>query len=64
MSRDAADVGEAVVAHLNGVLGSKVEVTLEIHADIREGAPDDVVRNVTENPTTLGFDPGAGFEMD
>lgn len=64
LSRDASEIAEAVVAHLNGLLGASVEVTLEIHADIPEGAPDNVVRTVTENAATLRFDPGAGFETE
>ncbi len=64
LSRDASDIAEAVVAHLNGLLGASVEVTLEIHAEIPDGAPDNVVRTVTENAATLRFDPGAGFETE
>jgi hypothetical protein len=64
LSRDASEVGEAVVAHLNGLIGASVEVSLEIHAEIPDGAPDDVVRTVTENAMTLGFDSGMGFEPD
>ena len=62
MARDASEVGEAVVAHLNGLVGAKVNVTLEIQAEIPDGAPEDVVRTVTENAMTLGFDPATGFE--
>lgn len=64
LARDASEVGEAVVAHLNGLVGAKVQVTLEIHAEIPEGAPEDVVRTVTENAMTLRFDPTSGFEAD
>lgn len=64
LPREAGDVAEAVVAHLNGLLDATVEVTLEIHADIPGGAPDHVVRTVTENAATLRFDPGAGFEAE
>jgi len=62
LSRDASEVGEAVVAHLNGLLGAEVRVTLEIHAESPDGAPEDVVRIVTENAMTLRFDTGTGFE--
>ena len=40
-----------------------VEVRLEIQADIPGGAPDDVVRTVTENARTLKFDQH-GFEQE
>ena len=33
-------------AHLNGLVGAKAQVTLEIHAEIPDGAPEDVVRTV------------------
>ncbi len=64
LSRDASEVAEAVVAHLNGLVGAAVEVTLEIHADIPDGAPEHVVRTVTENAAVLRFDPNSGFETD
>lgn len=55
LSRDAGRIAEEVVQHLIGLLGAEVEVTLEIHADIPDGAPDNVVRTVTENCRTLRF---------
>jgi len=64
LSRDASEVAEAVVAHLNGLVGADVRVTMEIHAEIPDGAPEDVVRTVTENSITLRFDPATGFEAD
>jgi hypothetical protein len=39
-------------------------VTLEIEAEIPSGAPEQVVRTVTENSRTLKFNPGAGFETE
>ena len=48
MGRDAGRIAEEVVAHLAGLVGAQVRVTLEIDADIPEGAPDHVVRTVTE----------------
>jgi predicted AAA+ superfamily ATPase len=55
LSRDAADIAEAIVQHLTGLVGSNVDVSVEIQAEIPEGAPDDVVRTVTENAKTLKF---------
>lgn len=48
-------------AHLAGLVGATVKVTIEIEAEIPDGAPDNVVRTVTENSRTLklashGFD--------
>jgi predicted AAA+ superfamily ATPase len=61
LSRDTGTIAEAVVQHLAGLMDSEVEVTLEIHAEIPDGAPDDVVRTVTENCRTLKFET-FGFE--
>jgi hypothetical protein len=44
-------------------VGSAVKVTLEIEADIPTGAPDQVVRTVTENCRTLKFT-SQGFEAE
>jgi hypothetical protein len=38
-----------------------MEVTLEIEAHLPDGAPEDVVRTVTENASTLKFT-DQGFE--
>jgi predicted AAA+ superfamily ATPase len=61
LGRDASRVADEVVAHLAGLVGSEVTVTLEIEARIPSGAPDNVVRTVTENSRTLKFT-SHGFE--
>lgn len=61
--RDAGRVADEVIAHLTGLVGSKVRVTMEIEADIPAGASDQVVRTVTENSRTLKFT-SQGFEND
>jgi hypothetical protein len=63
VGRDAGKIAEEVVQHLTGILGSKVEITLEIRAEIPSGVPDNVVRTVTENCRTLKF-PSHGFEKE
>ena len=60
---EASRVAEEVITHLAGLPGASVRVTLEIEADLPEGAPDQVVRVVTENSRTLRFD-HQGFERD
>lgn len=55
LSRDAGKIAEEVVQHLAGLVGAKVEVNLEIKAEIPDGAPENVVRTVTENCRTLKF---------
>ncbi|MBK9166737.1 MAG: DUF499 domain-containing protein [Bryobacterales bacterium] len=61
LSRDADQIASAVVQHLSGLLDAKVTVTIEIDAEIPSGAPDNVVRTVTENCRTLKFE-NSGFE--
>ena len=61
--RDAGRVADEVIAHLAGLVGSNVRVTLEIEADVPGGAPEHVVRTVTENSRTLKFD-SHGFERE
>jgi hypothetical protein len=63
IGRDAGRIGEEVVQHLSGLLGASVEVSLEIHAEIPDGAPEKTVRDVTENCRTLKFE-SYGFEED
>jgi hypothetical protein len=63
VGRDSSRIAEEVIAHLVGLVGSTVTVTLEIEAKMADGAPDNVVRTVTENSRTLKFD-SQGFERD
>ncbi len=63
VGRDAGRIADEVIAHLVGLLGAKVKITLEIEAEIPGGAPDHVVRAVTENSRTLKFT-NQGFEME
>jgi predicted AAA+ superfamily ATPase len=63
VGRDAGQVAEEVIAHLAGLVGSNVTVSLEIHAEVPNGIPDNVVRTVTENSRTLKFT-SQGFEED
>ncbi len=52
-----------MITHLAGLVGANVCVTLEIEADLPDGAPEQVVRTVTENSRTLKFTT-AGFERE
>ena len=61
VGRDASQIADEVIAHLSGIVGADVTVTLEIHAEIPDGAPENVVRTVTENSQTLRFE-SHGFE--
>jgi predicted AAA+ superfamily ATPase len=59
--RDASRIADEVITHLAGLDGATLRVTLEIEAEIPRGAPDNVVRVVTENARTLKFT-SQGFE--
>ena len=63
VGRDASRIADEVIAHLSGLLRAKVTVTLEIEAEVPDGAPDHVVRTVTENSRTLKFT-SQGFEKE
>jgi hypothetical protein len=63
VGRDAGRIADEIVSHLTGLMGSTVKVTLEIGAEIPSGAPDQVVRTVTENCRTLKF-ASQGFETE
>lgn len=63
VGRDAGQIAEEIIAHLVGLVGSNVQVTLEISADIPDGVPENVVRIVTENSRTLKL-VSHGFEEE
>jgi len=63
IGRDASRIADEVVAHLVGLVGATVKVTLEIEAEVPTGAPEHVVRTVTENSRTLKFT-SQGFEKE
>ena len=60
---DASRIADEVISHLSGLVGATVTVTLEIEAEVPAGAPDHVVRTVTENSRTLKFT-SQGFEKE
>jgi hypothetical protein len=61
--RDAGRIADEVIAHLVGLVGAEVRVTLEIEAEVPSGTPEHVVRTVTENSRTLKFTTH-GFENE
>jgi hypothetical protein len=48
MWRDVDRIAEEVVQHLQALVGSKVEITLEIKAELTDGIPNNVVRTIIE----------------
>jgi hypothetical protein len=63
VGRDAGRIAEEIIQHLTTQPDARVQLTLEIEADLPEGAPDNIVRTVTENARTLKFK-DQGFEED
>jgi hypothetical protein len=63
VGRDAGRIADEIIAHLVGQVGAEVTVTLDIEAQLPNGASDSLVRTVTENSRTLKFD-SHGFEME
>jgi hypothetical protein len=61
--RDASRIADEVISHLAGLVGAAVRITLEIEAEFPDGAPENVVRTVTENSRTLKFT-NHGFEKE
>ncbi len=55
LGRDAGRIAQEVLSHLNGLVDTNIEVTIEIRATNDDGFPDEVVRIVTENASALRF---------
>jgi hypothetical protein len=63
VGRDAGRIADEVIQHLTKLVGSDVQVTLEIQARLQEGASEKTIRDITENCRTLRFD-SFGFEEE
>jgi predicted AAA+ superfamily ATPase len=53
INRDVNRLVDEVISHLTAINGSKIEITLEVNAEIEGGVPTPTVRTVTENCRTL-----------
>jgi predicted AAA+ superfamily ATPase len=53
LNRDVARLTQEVVEHLTTLVGTEVDVTLEVHATNPDGFPEDIVRTVSENAQSL-----------
>ncbi len=51
----AGEVSREIAAQLAKVVGSKVEIIVEVVAETEQGYSDDVIRAVSENCRTLKF---------
>lgn len=63
LGSEAGRIADEVLTHLAALPGAKVRVTLEIQAELPDGANDHTVRTVTENARTLKFH-NAEFEQE
>jgi hypothetical protein len=61
VGRDAGKIADEILSHLSTLPGTRLKVSIEIEADIPDGAPEDVQRTVSENAGVLKFD-SHGFE--
>lgn len=55
VARAAGQIAEEVIQHLTSLNGARVQVTLEIEAEVHDGIPDHVVNIVLANGSTLKF---------
>ena len=56
-------LAQEVVQHLTALVGAKVDVTLEIEANVPAGVPDTTMRTVLENCGALKFN-SPSFEVE
>ncbi len=63
VGRDAGRIADEVLTHLATLPNSRVRVSIEIEAEIPEGAPEHVQRTVSENAQVLKFET-QGFEPE
>ncbi len=63
VGRDAGRIADEVIQHLTKLVGSDVQVTLEIQVRLQDGASEKTIRDVTENCRTLRFE-SFGFEEE
>jgi hypothetical protein len=63
LGKAAGTIAEEVVQHMQALVGSTLEITLEITAEHTHGFPEHVVRTVSENCRSLKFKT-QGFEKE
>ena len=63
VGRDAGRIAEEIISHLATQNGARLTITLDIDAELPDGASDSLIRTVTENARTLGFR-NQGFEKE
>lgn len=63
VGRDAGKIADEILSHLSTLPDARLKVSIEIEAELPEGAPEDVQRTVSENAGVLKFDTH-GFERE
>lgn len=63
VNREVGTIVEEIIERLTSLVGTEVEVTLEIHASRPEGFDEATIRTISENSHTLKFDEHS-FEQD
>ena len=53
MTSDSAALSREIIQHLQALVGANVAISIEISASVPDGIPDDVIRVLRENSTTL-----------
>ena len=61
VNKDMGVIVEEVIERLTSQLGCEVEITVEVHAEKKDGFDESTVRTISENSRTLKFD-DYGFE--
>lgn len=63
LQRDVGQIADEVVQHFTSLVGSEVEISLELHVNVPDGIPENVIRTVMENCKVLKFE-SQGFERE
>jgi hypothetical protein len=63
VGRDAGKIADEILSHLSTLPRATLKVSIEIEAELPEGAPEDVQRTVSENAGVLKFN-SHGFEQE
>jgi hypothetical protein len=63
VGRDAGRIADEVLSHISGLPGARLKVSIEVEAEMPEGASETVQRTVSENARVLKFD-SHGFERE
>jgi hypothetical protein len=63
VGRDAGKIADEILSHLSTLPDARLKVSLEIEAEMPEGAPENVQRTISENAQVLKFDT-QGFEPE